>query len=136
MTAFRICIDVADLDRAIDFYTRAFGLSVGRRLGQKWVELVGGACPIDLLAETPGTAPFSGATAGRDFQRHWTPIHVDVVVGDLDQAVARARAAGAALERPIEARAWGRIAILADPFGHGFCLLEMNERGYDAIATG
>ena len=29
---------------------------------------------------------------------------------------------------------WGRIAILADPFGHGLCLLQFSGRGYDTIA--
>jgi hypothetical protein len=25
--------------------------------------------------------------------------------------------------------------MFADPFGHGFCLIAFNERGYDAIAS-
>jgi hypothetical protein len=25
---------------------------------------------------------------------------------------------------------WGRIALTADPFGHGFCLLEFRDSGY------
>jgi hypothetical protein len=27
-----------------------------------------------------------------------------------------------------------RLALLADPFGNGFCLLQFTGRGYDAIA--
>ncbi|MDF2694130.1 MAG: hypothetical protein K0S65_2513, partial [Labilithrix sp.] len=27
----------------------------------------------------------------------------------------------------------GRMANLGDPFGHGICLLQMNEKGYDAL---
>ena len=30
---------------------------------------------------------------------------------------------------------WGRIAGLADPWGHGFCLLRFSERGYDALVA-
>jgi hypothetical protein len=30
--------------------------------------------------------------------------------------------------------AYGRLALLADPFGNGFCLLEFSGRGYDEIA--
>jgi hypothetical protein len=30
---------------------------------------------------------------------------------------------------------YGRLAMFADPFGHGFCLIEFNEAGYDAIAS-
>jgi hypothetical protein len=49
-------------------------------------------------------------------------------------AVARAVSAGAILERGAEKHAWGLLAILADPFGHGFCLLQFLGRGYDEIA--
>jgi predicted enzyme related to lactoylglutathione lyase len=59
-------------------------------------------------------------------------VHLDFLVDDVDAAVVRAVAAGAKLERPAETHAWGRIAILADPFGHGFCLLAPSGRGYDA----
>jgi len=36
-------IDVDDLERAVHFYTEAFGLRVGRRLGPSGVELLGPA---------------------------------------------------------------------------------------------
>ena len=45
----------------------------------------------------------------------------------------RARAAGAVLERPIVSRKWGRMANMADPFGHGFCLLQF--RGGDTTRS-
>ena len=76
-----------------------------------------------------------GAKLVRDYRRHWTPVHLDFVVEELEAAVARAVAAGAKLEREIEHHAWGSIAGLSDPFGHGVCLLRFTERGYDAIAT-
>ena len=63
-------------------------------------------------------------------------MHVDLVVeGDLEAAVERARAAGAVIEQPIASHAWGRIAMLADPFGHGICLLQFSALGYDAITS-
>ena len=27
----------------------------------------------------------------------------------------------------------GRLALLSDPFGHGFCLFELQGRGYDEL---
>jgi hypothetical protein len=36
----------------------------------------------------------------------------------------------------VRTAAWGRIAVLADPFGHGLCLIEFLNRGYDEIADG
>lgn len=126
-------IDVDDLDRAERFYTTGLGLTVGRRLGPGALELLGAGAPIYLLSKAAGSAPFPRAAASRDYARHWTPIHLDFVVDDLEAAVARAVAAGATQETPVEVHAWGRIAILADPFGHGFCLLRFEGRGYDAL---
>ncbi|MFL5309970.1 MAG: VOC family protein [Myxococcales bacterium] len=126
-------IDVPALDEAAAFYVRALGLTVGRRFGEDGVELLGAASRIYLLAKPAGTIP-APAARPRDYARHWTPVHVDFVVPDVDAAVERAVEAGAKVEEPAVNRSWGRIAILADPFGHGFCLLHFSERGYDAIA--
>jgi predicted enzyme related to lactoylglutathione lyase len=128
-----INIDVPELERAVAFYTRAFGLRVGRRFGTDGVELLGSAAPIYLLVKAAGTTPAPGAAA-RDYARHWTPVHLDVVVPDLDVALQRARDAGATLEQPVQERSWGRMVNLADPFGHGVCIVQFSARGYDAIA--
>lgn len=127
-----INIDVDDLERGVSFYTGALGLTVGRRFGGAGVELLGAGSPIYLLAKAAGSEGVPGAP--RDYARHWTPLHLDIVVADLDAAVGNAVAAGAVLESPAATTAWGRIAMLADPFGHGFCLIEFSEAGYDAIA--
>jgi predicted enzyme related to lactoylglutathione lyase len=71
----------------------------------------------------------------RRYERHWTPVHLDVVVDDFDAALARALAAGARAETPIRTEVWGKIVGLADPFGHGLCLIQFLGRGYDAIAA-
>lgn len=136
MPELLVNVDVDDLDRAVRFYTGALGLRTGRRFGDGGVELLGAGAPIYLLAAARGSAPFDGAATTRSYERHWTPVHVDFAVDDLDAAVEQAVGAGAALEQPISQRAWGRIAVLADPFGHGFCLLQFVGRGYDEIATG
>ncbi len=127
-------IDVPDLARAERFYADALGLRVGRRFGADAVELLGAAAPIYLLAKPAGSAPFPGAPA-RDYARHWTPVHLDVAVDDLDAAVTRVEAAGGIREGAIATQPWGRIAMLADPFGNGFCLLQFTGRGYDEVAT-
>lgn len=128
-------IDVDDLPRATEFYSRALGLTVGRRFGEAAVELLGGSAPIYLLKNAAGTVASSASPARRDYARHWTPVHLDFVVPDLEAALARAQQAGAVLEGAVRTHAWGRIAVLADPFGHGFCLIEFLGRGYDEIAS-
>jgi predicted enzyme related to lactoylglutathione lyase len=128
-------IDVDDLDKATRFYCEALGLRVGRRF-DGWLELVGRSSPIYLLPKPAGTRASTKAEDRRRYTRHWTPVHLDFVVDDLAQALARAEAAGATRESEIETHAWGRIALLADPFGNGFCLLQFTGRGYDEIALG
>jgi predicted enzyme related to lactoylglutathione lyase len=128
-------IDVDDLDLAERFYTSAFELSVGRRFGSGAIELMGASSRIYLLAKAAGSQATDVPGTVRSYDRHWTPVHVDIVVADLDVAVLKALNAGAVLERPVKSSAWGRLALMADPFGHGFCLVEFTGRGYDEIAT-
>jgi len=128
-------IDVDDLERGINFYVRGLGLKVGRRLGGDAVELLGASAPIYLLTKRAGTHPFSGTPLERGYGRHWTPVHLDFAVGDLDAAVERAVSAGAKLEDAIEDRPWGRLARMGDPFGHGFCILQFKGKGYDEICA-
>lgn len=132
----RICIDVNDMERAVAFYTEGLGLHCGRRFQSGFVELLGAGSPIDLLLQTEGSRPLPGSTATRSYQRHWTPVHLDFVVDDIDAAVSRLLQHGAVLEQPVTDRVWGRIAGLADPFGHGIDLLQFTGRGYDEIPTG
>jgi len=128
-------IDVPDLEHAIGFYQAAFGLTLHRQLGATGAELLGADAPIYLLEKAAGTPAGGAVRQPRDYARHWTPVHLDVVVDDVDSAVARAVAAGARLEDPPATHAWGRIAHLADPYGHGICILQFLGRGYDELAS-
>lgn len=127
-------IDVDDLAKAIAFYREAAGLRVGRRFGALGAEMLGASSAIYLLVKAEGTAASAGSAELRRYRRHWTPVHLDFVVTEIDAAVTRAVAAGAAIEGGIETHDWGRIARLSDPFGHGVCLIELRGRGYDEIA--
>jgi catechol 2,3-dioxygenase-like lactoylglutathione lyase family enzyme len=130
-------IDVDDLEKGIEFYRRGLGLRLGRRLFNNMAaEMLGAPSPLYLLTKPSGGSASTGASLPRDYRRHWTPVHLDFVVEDLEVAVGQARAAGARLEGEIQARAWGRFATLSDPFGHGFCLLQFIGRGYDEVARG
>jgi len=128
-------IDVDDLDRAVQFYTSAFDLTVGRRFGADGVELLGGPAPIYLLRKAAGSRASRDSSHVRDYRRHWTPVHLDIVVTDIDASVRHAIAAGATLEQPVRPSNWGNLALMADPFGHGFCLVQFVGGGYDEIST-
>ncbi len=135
MARFLLNLDVDDMDRAVAFYTAAFELHVGRRFDNGFIELLGAEAPFYLLKKDAQSPPFPGAEQGRSYARHWTPLHLDLVVDNLDAALARAIAAGATVESPPSDHAYGRLALLADPFGHGFCLLEFRGQGYDELPS-
>ena len=132
IASFIVNLDVPDIDAAEVFYTRAFGLRRGRRLGAEALELLGGPTPLYLLQNAAGSAATEEGDV-RDYERHWTPLHLDWVVDDIDSAVLRAVDCGATLTQAIGVRPWGRLALLADPFGHGFCLIQFSSEGYDAL---
>ena len=95
-------VDVDDLEKAIAFYTGALDLRLGRRLFNNAVaELLGGMVTIYLLAKPAGSAATANSSLRRDYRR-------------------RRRETGSG----IQTFAWGLLATLSDPFGHGFCLLE------------
>ena len=132
MVQLVVNIDVPDLDRATDFYRAALGFTLKRRLFDDTVaEMAGASSPVFLLKKDAGSPASTTLRSRRDYGRHWTPVHFDVVVDDLAVAVARARGAGAVLEGEPQTYEWGRIAFMADPFGHGFCLVQFVGRGYE-----
>jgi predicted enzyme related to lactoylglutathione lyase len=135
MPKVSVNIDVDDLEKGVAFYAAAVGLTPVRRLGDFAVELSGAQAPVYLLWKAPATPAFAGAAAVRDYARHWTPVHLDFLVEDLEGALGRAVDAGARAESAIEAYPWGRMVVLADPFGNGLCLIELAAAGYGAIAT-
>src|SRR5512140_1823242 len=124
MAQVLVNIDVDDLERGVRFYTAALGLRVGRRFTGGGIELVGAEVAIYLLVAAPGTAPYQGAARPRDYGRHGTPVHLDLAVEDIEAAVASAVAAGATVEIPVAEHRYGKLAVLADPFGHGFCFIQ------------
>lgn len=127
-------VDVDDLEAGERFYCAALGLVVGRRFGSAAVELRGASSPIYLLRKEEGSRVSAATDAVRAYERHWTPVHLDFVVEDVERAVERAVSAGATIEAPVAIQRWGKLALLADPFGNGFCFVQFLGRGYDEIA--
>ncbi|MBB3190718.1 VOC family protein [Halomonas cerina] len=123
-------IDVPELAPAIAFYCAAFGLVLNRVLDDDVAELAGGESTIYLLENDRGSRCVKEPMAYRDYARHWTPVHIDFVVEDIEQAAARVLGCGAVQES--EGIAWrgSKCITFSDPFGHGFCLIEFIGDGY------
>ena len=123
-------IDVPDLAPAIAFYTAALGLSLSRVIEDDVAELAGASSIIYLLQKPAGSPAAMGIAQGRDYARHWTPVHMDFVVDDVDAAAQRAVGAGAIRESECVEWNGSRCITLSDPFGHGFCLIEFENQTY------
>ena len=133
MPGLLINIDVPDLAAGEHFYTNALGLTAARRVDDGIVELTGCEVPIYLIAKPAGSTIGPHGGDSRRSIRHGTPVHPAFSVASLDDAAQRALAAGAVQEGETLDLPYGRQAMFADPFGNGFCLIEFNERGYDAL---
>jgi predicted enzyme related to lactoylglutathione lyase len=131
-----INIDVPDLNAGISFYETGLNFRLRRLLFERTVaEMDGAAGRIFLIQHSAGAIAVPGTSIVRSYSNHWTPVHLDIVVTDLDTAVARVSAAGAIASGSVTEHAFGRLAPLRDPFGHGFCLIEFNDVGYDAVVS-
>jgi PhnB protein len=108
-------------EEAIRFYTEAFGatevmrLPMADKIGHAEVKI--GDSHVMLSDEWPdygklGPKSRGGSTAG-----------LNIYLEDVDAAFARAVAAGATVERPVEDQFYGdRSGTVIDPFGHSWTL--------------
>ena len=123
MIEIEICVDVPDLAGGVRFYAEAFGFSKDSEPFPGVAYLKLGDAKITLLQKRERTKPSPRTNDERRYDRHWTPVHLDFHVDDLKAALDRAVSAGATLEQLFEDQD-GSAAFCADPFGHGFCLLQ------------
>ena len=123
-------IDVPQLGPAIDFYCRALSLTLRRIIDDDVAELTGASADIYLLRTEAGSRPAKDLDDVRQYRRHWTPVHVDFVVDNIEHAAKRAIDAGALQESDCIVWKGSRCISFSDPFGHGFCLIEFAGDGY------
>jgi predicted enzyme related to lactoylglutathione lyase len=114
-----ICIDVDDVGRAVAFYGQGLGLTIVEQHAE-WAQVKVGEQTIWIMKAGAG----SDGIVRRDYSRHWTPVHLDFHVDDIDAAVARAVAGGGRLDRAIIRHPErGDLANLSDPAGNGVDLV-------------
>ncbi len=111
--------NVPELDPAVRFYSEAIGLCLNRIMDDV-AELSGSSCMIYLLANQENSAAASFPSAVCHYARHWTPVHIDFAVDDLEGAVDRAVRAGAVCKSEKVEWRGSRCMTFSDPFGHGF----------------
>ena len=125
-----INIDVPLLEPAITFYCNAFDLKLERLLDDDVAELTGASTRVYLLQQAEDSIPSEFTSDVRHYHRHWTPIHIDIVVDDMVSAAERVIKAGAKMESECIEWRGSRCISFADPFGHGFCLIQFEQGSY------
>jgi hypothetical protein len=63
-------------------------------------------------------------------------VHLDFVVDDVERAALQAERAGAVRESDVIEWRGSRCITFADPFGHGFCLIELEAGTYRGDSSG
>lgn len=132
---------VPDVDKALEFYSRAFGVQTGGCMrspdGKSTLhgEIRWGDSTIMLGPENPDWGTKSPLTLGG------SPVSMHVYVTDADSAFLRAVQAGCEIVYPMEDTFWGdRYGKVKDPFGHMWGLgnrrealseVEIERRGHE-----
>jgi len=120
-----ICIDVSSKQVAIPFYTQALGFEFVNE-NDEYVQLSANGQTIYLGEKSQGSNPLIEGEAVRNFDRHWTPVHLDISVDDITKCIGQILKLGGKVEGEKNGD-WGSIAFCADPFGNGFCIMQLNE---------
>ena len=124
MISVSVSVDVPNLAEGVRFYSEAFGFSKVAEPIPGLAVLRADSSEICILEKAPGSVPSPNTAEKRHYQRHWTPVHMDLHVDDFKASLARAIAAGARQEQLFENPKHPAVAFCSDPFGHGFCLIE------------
>lgn len=122
-----VSIDVPSIEEGVKFFGEAFGFVETSRPHPSYAVLKAGESTIGLVAKPAGSSPAPGSSDVRRYERHWTPVHIDLNVKDFDGTLERALKAGAKAEQVHRMPGYPPVAFCSDPFGHGFCII--GERG-------
>lgn len=118
-----VSIDVPDLAAGLRFYGSVFGFVETARPFPTMAVLDANNVTVCMHQKAGGTASSAGSADARRYERHWTPVHLDLHVHDLDAVLSRVRAEGGQVERELRTQGPKPVAFCSDPFGNGFCVI-------------
>lgn len=117
-----VSIDVPSLEQGLRFYREVFGfLETARPFPT--MAIVDANNVTVCMHEKPAGTKSSAAGTARQYDRHWTPVHLDLHVDDLDAVLERVRAQGGAVEMELRNQGPKPVGFCCDPFGNGFCVI-------------
>jgi predicted enzyme related to lactoylglutathione lyase len=118
-----VSIDVPDLEEGIRFYGGVFGFAEVTRPFPTMAVLDANNVTVCMHQKAFGTKSSIGGAELRHYARHWTPVHLDLHVSDLDAVLTKVRAEGGTVENEFRTQGPSPVAFCSDPFGNGFCVI-------------
>lgn len=118
-----LSIDVPDLAAGLRFYGEVFGFVEKARPFPTMAILDANNVSVCMHEKAAETVSSTGGTDKRRYERHWTPVHLDLHVEDFDAVLERIRAGGGAIENEYRTEGPRPAAFCSDPFGNGFCVI-------------
>jgi len=118
-----VSIDVPDLAAGLHFYSAVFGFVETARPFESMAVLDANNVTVCMHAKPAGTKSSSAGSELRRYERHWTPVHLDLHVRDFDAVLAKVRAEGGTIENEYRTEGPMPAAFCSDPFGNGFCVI-------------
>lgn len=118
-----VSIDVPRLDEGLAFYGAVFGFVETARPFPAMAILDANNLTVCMHEKHAGTRSSQGGTEARHYERHWTPVHLDLHVADFDATLQRVTEAGGRIENEFRSHGPRPVAFCADPFGNGFCVI-------------
>ncbi len=118
-----VSIDVSNLAAGLQFYESVFGFVEIARPFPALAILDANNVTVCMHEKAAGTKPSPKGTDVRRYERHWTPVHVDLHVHDFDGVLGKVRAAGGLIEAEYREQGPMPAAFCSDPFGNGFCVI-------------
>jgi catechol 2,3-dioxygenase-like lactoylglutathione lyase family enzyme len=110
-----VTIMVADMDRAVAFYTESLGLPLGFRAGNEWAQVEAPGLTIGLHPARESLSPVANAR-----------MSVGFGVKDLAATITQLRQRGVTIQDPHDSPGRDRIVNFADPDGTPLYLIEVS----------
>ena len=118
-----VSIDVPQLEAGLRFYAEVFGFVETARPFPTMAILDGNNVSVCIHAKSSDSKSSSAGTDRRRYDRHWTPVHLDLHVEDFDAVLGKVRAQGGSIENEFRSQGPRPAAFCSDPFGNGFCVI-------------
>lgn len=118
-----VSIDVPSLDDGLRFYCSVFGFVEKARPFPTMAILDANNVTVCMHEKAAGTKSSTGGAEVRRYERHWTPVHLDLHVSDIHAALDKLRSEGGVVEDEFLTGGPKPAAFCSDPFGNGLCII-------------